>query len=76
MSRLTLPLQIDALTEQVQRVSDDRDQLQRDIALRDDLIRELHTEGFPYRMLIKLTGLSRDRLYTIVNSPSISPTEA
>lgn len=38
--------------------------------MRDNLIRDAVEAGVSYRSLIKVTGLSRNRLYLIANNPS------
>lgn len=38
--------------------------------IRDNLIRDAVDAGVSYRQLIKITKLSRNRLYLIANSPS------
>lgn len=68
--RLSVSMALNALTEQVNALAEAEQLVHKERAIRDDLIRDARAAGIGYRNLTQLTGLSRDRLYTIVNSPS------
>jgi len=68
--RLSVSMALDALGDQVVALSEAESVVEQERALRDDMIRDARESGIGYRTLTKITGLSRDRLYTIVNSPS------
>ena len=73
MDRISVTMALDALTEQVEVVRKAEETLIRQRAIRDDLIRDARLSGgIGYRRLVNITGLSRDRLYTLINSPSLS----
>lgn len=69
MQPISVTLALEALEEQVEVVATSRESLSRQMGIRDELIRDAIGAGLPYRRLVRITGLSRDRLYTIVNSP-------
>lgn len=72
--RLSVSMALDALSEQVDALRAAEDKVLTERTLRDNLIRDARDSGIGYRRLVTITGLSRDRLYTIVNSPAL-PTE-
>jgi hypothetical protein len=69
-TRLSVSMALDALSEQVTALSEAEQTVATERAIRDDLIRDAREAGIGYSRLVKITGLSRDRLYTIVNSPT------
>jgi len=73
MVTLSVSMALTALQEQVTIASDAELRLTQERARRDDLIRDARENNIPFRTLVKITGLSRDRLYTIVNSPRSEP---
>ncbi len=66
---ISVTMALDSLREQATVVSEAEENLTRQRAIRDNLIIDAHEANVPMRKLITLTGLSRDRLYTIANSP-------
>lgn len=70
---LSVTMALTALEEQVTTVNDAELHLTRQRQIRDDLIRDARENNIPFRTLVKITGLSRDRLYTIVNAPRSEP---
>lgn len=68
--RLSVSMALDALSEQVDALAEAEKNVAVQRKIRDDLIRDARGADIGYRRLTNLTGLSRDRLYTIVNSPS------
>lgn len=66
---ISVELALQVLNEQMTVVIDARQQYTREIALRDNLIRSARRAGISYPRLVQVTGLSRDRLYTIINEP-------
>jgi hypothetical protein len=69
MAQISVLLALDGLSEQCEALADLEAKTTRERAIRDNLIRDARAGGVSYRALVKITGLSRDRLYTIVNSP-------
>lgn len=67
--RLSVSMALTALSEQVDAVTQAEEHLRRQYDLRNGLIRDARDCGIGYRRLTTITGLSRDRLYTIVNTP-------
>lgn len=67
--RISVSLAIDALSESVAAVDDAVLHLANKRAIRDDLIRDARLNGIGFPRLVQVTGLSRDRLATIVNMP-------
>jgi len=72
MPVISVLLAMESLREQCEVVIDLDVQKSREMAIRDNLIREAREANVSYRQLVKITGLSRDRLYTIANSPRVS----
>lgn len=70
MALISVTMALDSLREQVTAVNEAKDALTREMAYRDDLIRSARESKVPERTLVKLTGLSRDSIHRIANSPS------
>ena len=70
MALISVTMALDSLTEQVDTVNEAKENLARQMAYRDDLIRSAREAKVPERTLVKLTGLSRDSIHRIANSPS------
>lgn len=66
---ISVRMAVDSLTEQCTVVSNAQDILSRERGIRDNLIRGMFEARVPAKELVRITGLSRDRLYNIANSP-------
>lgn len=73
MVSLSVSMALESLSDQMQVVKDAEHTLLKERALRDDLIRDARENDIPYRTLMRITGMSRDRLYTIVTTPRHEP---
>ena len=71
MPLISVSLALVALQDQCEAVDQARQVLAREMAIRDNLIRDAANSSVPAKRLIKTTGLSRDRLYTISTQPMI-----
>lgn len=69
---LSVSMALESLREQCEIVNAAELRLTQERAKRNDLIRDARDNGIGYRAIMRLTGLSRDRLYTLVNSPRSS----
>ncbi len=67
--RVSVTMALDALREQAETVDEALANYKRQLAIRDDLIRDCREAKIPERALVKLTGLSRDSIHRIANSP-------
>lgn len=68
---ISVTMALESIREQVEALDEAERTHARERAIRDNLIREAREAGVSYKQLIKLTGLSRDRLYTIASNPPI-----
>ncbi len=66
---ISASLALAALTDAQQRVKDAEYALTQARLERDELIRDAKRAPVPYLTIMRHTGLSRDRLIKIVNSP-------
>jgi hypothetical protein len=73
MAQISVLLALEALREQCEALALAESVVERERAIRDNLIRDAREGGVSYRSIVALTNLSRDRLYTIVTKP---PTES
>lgn len=73
MPLISVSLALAALQEQCTTVDEAQAVLARERAIRDNLIRDAIRSHVPAKRLIKSTGLSRDRIYTIGQQPMIDP---
>lgn len=64
---ISVSMALESLKEQVAAVDEDIVRLDRDRAVRDDLIRDAIEAKVRYQTVARITGLSRDRINTIVN---------
>lgn len=71
MPLISVSLALAALQDQCVAVDEAQAVLGRERAIRDNLIRDAFNSSVPVKRLIKSTGLSRDRLYTIGQQPMI-----
>jgi len=67
---ISVSMALEALSDAVSEVKQKEVAWKDSMAVRDDLIRNAMDGDVPLRRLVAITGLSRDRLYTIYNSPS------
>lgn len=65
---ISVSMALESLKEVVGAVDEDIAKLARDRAVRDDLICDAIDAKVRYTTISRITGLSRDRLNTIVNS--------
>lgn len=70
---LSVTMALKALEEQCTIVNDAELRLTQERDRRNDLIRDARDNDIPFRTLMKITGLSRDRLFTLVNMPRSEP---
>lgn len=66
---LSVSMALSALGESVDDVIAAEKHLKDTREVRNDLIRDAVTAGISYNRVSRITGLSRDRIYTIVNTP-------
>ncbi len=66
--RLSVSMALDALSEQVELVHSAEATLEQQRSQRDEMIRDAQEAGIGMPRLARITGLSRNRLWTIVNS--------
>jgi len=66
--RLSATMAVESLREQVSSVRELEEALARERNSRDELIRDARACALPYDMLMRLTGLSRQRLHRIIVS--------
>lgn len=67
--KISASMFLESLSEQCLDASRALESYRKEIALRDDLIRDALAAGISYKALMTRTRLSRDRLYTISVSP-------
>lgn len=67
--RISVSLALSALEEQVLSVEEAVQHLYEQRAARDNLIRDARENGIGYPRLVRITGLSRERLVKIINQP-------
>lgn len=70
MSRISVTMAMESLKDQVRATQEAKEEYARAIAIRDDLIRDCRAAKIPERTLVGITGLSRDSIHRIANSPS------
>lgn len=70
MALISVTMALDSLRDQVDTVIAAKSTLEREMAYRDDLIRSARDAKVPERTLVRITGLSRDSIHRIANSPS------
>lgn len=68
--KLSAVMLLDGLQDQCNSVESAEAVLRSERATRDSMIRDLISVGIPYKRVQAITGLSRDRVYTIVNTPA------
>ena len=68
--QISVTMALDSLREQVDAVDEAKETYERLMAERDDLIRAAVDANVSRKQLIRITRLSRERLYAIANSPS------
>lgn len=66
---ISVRMAIDSLKEQCVVVDEAVDSLARERGIRDNLIRGMFEAKVSAKEIVRITGLSRDRLHTISNSP-------
>ena len=71
--RLSVSMALDAITDEIEALAEAEELVRHRRGLRDNLIRDARAAGISYPRLCKITGLSRDRIYTIVNAPDYAP---
>lgn len=67
---ISATMAIDALREQCERVNIAKEQYHAEVALRDDLIRDLKSIRLPEKTIAGITKLSRDSIHRIAHSGS------
>lgn len=70
MALISVTMALESLKEQVSTVKTAKETWERELAYRDDLIRSAREHKVPERTLVRITGLSRDSIHRIANSPS------
>lgn len=70
MALISVTMALESLKEQVGTVIEAKTTWERELAYRDDLIRSARDSHVPERTLVRITGLSRDSIHRIANSPS------
>jgi hypothetical protein len=73
MPLISVSIALAALQDQCTAVDEAQAVLARERAIRDNLIRDAIDSHVPAKRLIKSTGLSRDRIYTIGQQPMVDP---
>jgi hypothetical protein len=68
--RISATMAIDALREQCIATEEAKANYKRQLALRDDLIRDCRAVKVPERSLVSITGLGRDSIHRIAHSAS------
>ncbi len=61
-AKISMTMAMDSLREQVAMTAEARDGYDRERAIRDDLIRDARAGGIPVAVIMRATGLSRDRV--------------
>lgn len=76
MDRISVSMALSALHEQMTALNDAIEVVNKERSIRDDLIRDARENGISFPRIMRETGLSRDRLNQIVNSPSRGVSQA
>lgn len=76
MDRISVSMALTALHEQTAALFTAEEKVRAERAIRDDLIRDARAGGVSFPRIMRETGLSRDRLNQIVNSPSRGVSQA
>jgi hypothetical protein len=66
---ISVTMALESLKEQVGALNAAEQAVERERAIRDNLIRDALQAKVSYKALVRITRLSRDRLYTIANNP-------
>lgn len=67
---LSMKMALDALKDQCAALAEAEERVTRERGIRDDLIRDARYMGVSYRMLIHVTGLSRQTLSNLTLRPN------
>lgn len=66
--RISVTMALDSLREQVTSAAEAKAHYEQQQAIRDDLIRDCRAAKVPFGTLMRITGLSKDRLIKIAHS--------
>lgn len=64
-ARISVTMALDSLREQSTATIEAREHYEQQLALRDDLIRDCRAARVPVATIMRITGLSRDRIIKI-----------
>lgn len=70
MERLSVSFALDALAAQCHDLVEAEAKVVEYRGVRNDLIKDARDSGISFRKLMQITGVSRERLFRIVNEPS------
>lgn len=69
IDRLSVSLALQALVEQMDVARRAQENATNEMGIRNNLIRDAREAGLPYRRLVKITQLSRQRLDRLISEP-------